>query len=68
MDYFLWNEVERRMMAGKAKGKETVGQYKARLRRTAKSIPTSMIKRAVKQMKKRASAVVKEKGGDIDLD
>ena len=51
-----------------AKGKETVGQYKARLRRTAKSIPTSMIKRAVKQMKKRASAVVKEKGGDIDLD
>ncbi len=68
LDYFVWSEVERRMGEQKAPSRESAAAYRARLRRTAKSIPAGVIKKALAQMKKRAAAVVKAGGGDIHLD
>ena len=68
MDFFLWAEVERRMLAGKAPNSETVAQYKARLRRTAFAIPNAVIEKAVANIKSRALAIYKADGGDIQRD
>ena len=68
MDFFLWAEVERRMLAGKAPNSETVAQYKARLRRTAFAIPSAVIEKAVANIKSRAWAIYKADGGDIQRD
>ena len=68
MDFFLWAEVERRMLAGKAPNSETVAQYKARLRRTAFAIPSAVIEKAVANIKSRALAIYKADGGDIQRD
>jgi hypothetical protein len=68
LDYFLWNEVERRMMRSRVARVETAPEYKARLRRTAMSIPHEVIKKAVARMKTRAQAIVDEKGHNIARD
>lgn len=68
LDFFLWAEVERRMLAAKAPNSETVAQYKARLRRTAFAIPGAVIEKAVGNIKTRAMAIYKANGGDIPRD
>ena len=65
MDFFLWAEVERRMLAAKAPNKEAVAEYKARLRRAAFAMPGSVIEKAVADIKKRATAVYNAEGGNI---
>lgn len=67
-DYFLWDEVERRMEAGKPKASESKDAYKARLRRVAMSIPSSVIEKGVMCMKKRCQQVWENDGGDIPRD
>jgi hypothetical protein len=68
MDFFMWSEVQRRMDKGKIPKKESVSQYKTRLRRTAMAIPEAVIRKAVMSIKTRAKAVVEAKGGDIAAD
>ena len=53
MDYFVWEEVEARMTKNKPKKLESVDVFKKRLRRTALGIPESVIRKGVKNMKKR---------------
>ena len=67
LDFYLWSEVERRM-AKKTTGRESLAQYKARLRRTAMAIPAKQIKAAVACIQTRAAMVVKAKGRDIPRD
>jgi len=68
LDFFLWAEIERRMNHTRLKRLETVAEYKARLRRTALSIPEEMIREALECIKKRAAQVVVAKGKDIPRD
>ena len=68
LDFFLWSEVERRMAKHDPKPKETMTQFKARLRRTAMGIPSSLIAKAIANMKKRAQAIFDAKGHDIACD
>ena len=65
MDFFLWAEVDRRMVANAPTARETKQQFMARLRRTALNIPEDVIRRGVASMKKRAQAVFDAKGGNI---
>jgi len=53
LDYFLWNEVERRMEKGEPKRLETTDAFKKRLRRTAMGIPQAVIKKGIADMKAR---------------
>jgi hypothetical protein len=53
LDYFLWQEVEARMTKNRPKKLESVDTYKERLRRTALAIPESVVRKGVKNMKKR---------------
>ena len=53
---------------GRARPAETAAQYKARLRRTAMSLPTSIVKAAVESIKERAKAIFENEGGDIARD
>jgi hypothetical protein len=68
LDFFLWSEVERRMAKHPEKPNETMAGFKARLRRTAMNIPSSVIGKAVASMKKRAKAIFDAKGHDIARD
>jgi hypothetical protein len=67
-DYFLWDEIERRMAKNVPKGRESVTAYKARLRSTAMAIPESVIRKGVQDMKKRTQAVWEAEGNDIAKD
>ena len=39
LDFYVWSEIERRMLASRVKGVESAKQYKSRLRRVAMSLP-----------------------------
>ena len=67
-DYFLWNEVERRVAKNAPTGRESIVAYKARLKKTAMDIPESVIRKGVLDMKKRAQAVFEAEGNDISKD
>ena len=56
------------MALHKAKPKETVAEYKVRLRRTAMNLPQSMVKNAVPNIQVRAKQVMEAEGGDIPRD
>ena len=68
MDFFVWSDVERRMAKQKDPRNESIGAYKARMRRTAMNTPAKLIRRAVTSMRTRATAVVLAEGGDIPRD
>ena len=68
MDFFLWEEVDRRMRANQPAGRETKQDFMARLRRTAFGIPEAVIRRGVASVKKRAQAIFDAKGGNIPRD
>jgi hypothetical protein len=53
MDYFLWQEIEARMSKNVPKKLESMDVFKARLKRTALSIPMTIIKKGVANMKQR---------------
>ena len=67
-DYSLWQEVENRMGKQRAPRYETVDAFKARLRRTALSIPARVVGKIVADMKKRSQSVYDEIGGHIQRD
>ena len=68
LDYYVWNEVNRRMAARKTPAKESVAAYKRRLKRVAMSIPKKSIQEAVAKMKPKAAEVVEAGGGRIPSD
>lgn len=68
LDYSLWEEVSRRMVASTPKDVETVVAYKKRLRITALRLPRSLVTKAVRSMPKRMRAVVAAKGHSIKAD
>ena len=67
-DFFLWDEISRRMDGCKPRGKEGVEAYKARLRRVALAIPAKVIVAGVKHIKKQAQAIWEAKGHDSACD
>ena len=67
LDYSLWAAINKKMREqerGFKKGhKETQDQFKKRLKKTAMSLPTALVKRSVGDMHRRCCAVVKASGG-----
>jgi len=53
---------------GPKKGRETVEQCMARLRRTAMKTSRVLLKKAILNMSARVMAVYKAQGGNIDMD
>ena len=68
LDFFLWEDIRRRLEANAPQGKESKDNFKKRLRRTALATPPGRVRAALENMKKRAAAVYEAKGGDIALD
>ena len=67
-DYFLWSEVETRMAEGEPDEPESAAAYKARLRKTAMTIPARVIRQGVQAMKQKCQAVFEAGGGNIKSD
>ena len=69
LDYFLWDDIEHRVAASAPKSKrESIDEFKRRLRKTAFATSRAKVAKAVGHLKKRIAAVYKAKGGHIDLD
>lgn len=68
LDFFVWSEIERKMMASRITRVESAAEYKKRLRRVAMSIPQEQIAKAMAAIRSRAQMVVDEKGGLIKRD
>ena len=70
LDYCLWHEINVRMRAQETTlrpaFKETPDAFKKRLRKTALSLPKSLVTRAVGDMKRRLQLIKKAKGGLIN--
>ena len=69
-DYFLWKEVNKRMRLTErtwpSSRVEQRSAYLRRLTRTAKSIPSDMITKAVEHMQVRCQRLVEAEGGQIE--
>ena len=69
-DYFLWAEINRRMRAKEQKfpsdKRETRKGFLSRLRRTALSLPSSIVSAAVGDMKRRCVRLLAANGGNIE--
>ena len=67
LDYSIWHEINVRMRKQEAAfdeaKKETMDEYLKRLRHTALTLPTSVVSKAVGDMKRRVAEVQKERGG-----
>ena len=67
LDYALWHAINVRMRQTEAswpKGKkESVDEFKARLRKTALGLPTSLVKKCVGDMRRRCRLFANEQGG-----
>ena len=69
LDFFLWSDIRRRMTKCDPKNKkESVQEYKKRLRKVAMSTSKVLIHKALANMKKRIAAVYAEKGQHIKID
>jgi len=69
LDFFLWNDIGRRMRKCDPKTKkESVKTYKVRLRKVAMSTSKVLIRKALATMHKRIAAIYKAKGQNIEMD
>lgn len=68
LDYFLWEEVEKRMKAGAPKRTETTEEFNVRLRKTAMAIPQRVIRAGISSLGRRIEACFKHNGGHIPRD
>ena len=70
LDYSLWHAINTRMHAQEAKfpksKKEARDEFLKRLRSTALKLPTSVVTRAVRDMKRRVGLIKQNVGGLID--
>eukprot|EP00439_Symbiodinium_sp_Y106_P061416 s2926_g9.t1 len=66
MDYSVWSEINRRLRKQERKfpcnKRETRAEYLSRLRRTARNLPSSFIKKAVGDMSRRCQLLLAAKG------
>ena len=66
MDYSVWSEINRRLRKQERKfpcnKQETRAEYLSRLRRTARNLPSSFIKKAVGDMSRRCQLLLAAKG------
>eukprot|EP00973_Karenia_brevis_P090775 12404220-Karenia_brevis.AAC.1 len=67
LDYSLWHEIGKCMRSQESSmpknTKESKDQFLKRLRRTALSLPSSVVQRAVMDMPRRLQCIEKAKGG-----
>jgi hypothetical protein len=69
LDFFLWADIGRRMTKCDPKTKkESVVEYKARLRKVAMSTSRVLIRKTLNNMHKRIAAIYEAKGQHIDID
>ena len=68
MDYFLWQEVGKRMAKNAPKRLESVQAFKARLRRTALAIPEAIVRKGVSNMKDRVKNCFANRGKHVAWD
>ena len=68
LDFAIWSEVERRMSTQTAPSGESVEDFKARLRRTALAIPSSVVEKILCGVKGRAQSIYHHDGGHIPED
>ena len=67
-DFALWAAVQNRLDQQAKKGKETVAEFKARLRRAALGLPKAAVQKAASSMKRRIKEVYDAKGKKIKGD
>ena len=68
LDFSLWAEIQDRLYRQEVLGNETKKAFLARLRRTAMSLPKSMVERVLAKIPKNIDATVQAKGKHIDVD
>ena len=68
LDFSLWANVSKRMQDAAPKGRESVGAWKKRLRRTALRTPKAEIRKMVARIRSKAKEIYDNKGGDIASD
>ena len=68
LDFALWQEVQNRMAAQVAPNKESAEKFKQRLRKTAMSIPESVVRKMLTSIKGRAQSIYEMNGGHIPRD
>ena len=68
LDFFLWEDIRKRLEESAPRGKETKGAFQARLRSVAMATSPVLIRKALRNVKKRAAAVFHASGADIALD
>ncbi len=65
LDYSLWEEVQARMDEQGAPARESLKAFKARLRRTALSIPKAVVQKILGDMVTRSQEAYERNGGHI---
>ena len=68
LDFSLWGDISARMDKGAPEGRESVSEFKRRLRRVALATPRSTVVKAVEAMKSRARMIYDADGSDIARD
>ena len=67
LDFSIWAAIDKKALSGH-KARESIADYKARLRRTALNMPRAEVRMAVEGIKKRAHAIFEAGGGNIRRD
>lgn len=68
LDFSVWNEVETKVLEKNVRGKESVQQYAARVRKVALKLPKDFIRKCLASMRKRIQATVAAKGRHTRMD
>ena len=69
LDFFLWTDIEKRMELSAPKArKETLEEFKTRLRKTAMGTSKKFLGKAIGSIKKRMSAIFEADGKHISMD
>ena len=68
LDFCLWDNISKRTLATAPAGKESINEFKARLRQVALRTPPATVRSAVLAMKSRAQKIWERDGKDIARD
>ena len=68
LDFSLWEAIKEKMKINAPRGRETLADFKVRLRRTALATSPAVVRKAVVNMKFRAQKIWDADGGDIARD
>ena len=62
LDYAIWTQIEKKMDETDPEGRESKGEYLARLQKCAKSLPRSFVEKVVARMKDNIQGVIDANG------